>query len=229
MTKRRLEKDIEDLGDELLSDLKADERLRVLLKGHARGEEGWIDQLIETAPRYNYSSVDAEFITRERMAKSLAQQAVYDLHTTYLQYQLVRQKQRYERVLSYMSDEEPSEEELEEFSAHANEIRELFATLYMLYHGCRRFASEVIGVDAETWLAYHPNGEAVLEMAASAVDDQTQIELAEEHFDGSFENAHETEESTQTGDEQEGLLEKAAELHCSVLARIWEDSIENNT
>ncbi len=75
-------------------------------------------------------------------------------------------------------NEEPSDEELDRTCERADEIRESFAELYTDYHASQRCATEILNVDPETWLAFHPEGPTVFEVVADMIDDQREIELA---------------------------------------------------
>lgn len=114
------------MSEEVLDDLIPDERLRLTLEAEATGREGWMDRLRETCPRYEYTNVDHEFRYRVRSALLLAYRAVYDLHTTYLEYQFARNEWEYHMILDYERDEDPSDEDLERLSERAEDRQELF-------------------------------------------------------------------------------------------------------
>lgn len=230
MSKRRLGNEINELSDAILGDLEPDQRLQLLLSAQANGNKQRIDQLIESCPRYNSRAIDRAFTDRVWLAQRVAYRAVYDLHTMYLHYELTRQQQRYAWVLDYERDEEPSDEELDRASERDDELRELFAVLYISYHAHQRFATEVLEVDPETWLALHPEGPPVFEVVANVIDDQHEIDFAESYLNGLFEEDEvvddETAEPDQTAsDDDRVTLEDVAETRYEALARIWEDAI----
>lgn len=193
MSKRRIENEINKLSDEALGELTPDTRLRILLKARADGREEWIDRLLETCPRDTYQA----FAVRDRSAYSMAFQAVYELHTSYLRYKLVRTEQVLRQRIDDERDEEPSDEELEQFAERANEVRKSIANLYTLFHGYQRFATEVLGVNLEVWLALHPNGLAVLEAVSEVIGNQSKVKSAESYLNETLGAGSEIDEPDQ--------------------------------
>ena len=230
MSKRRLGNEIDELSDAILRDLEPEQRLQLLLRARADGNEQWIDRLVESCPRYKYTATDHAFTGRVRLAQRVAQQAVYELHTTYLHYKYTQQQQHYTWLLD---DEEPSDEELDRASERADELRELFAELYTIYHAHRRFATEILDVDPETWLAFHPEGPTVFEIVADMIDDQREIKRAESYLNEQLEADEEEEVDTETADPDQSApdddhrvtLEDVAETRYKALASAWEDAI----
>jgi len=97
----------------------------------------------------------------------LAERAVYDFHTRFLEYQVCRTtalQQGFEELLEE-ADAAGMESPLETSPSPGERL----ADLYFEYHACRRFAEQVVGVDLETWVADHPNGQSVV----AAVEDTT--------------------------------------------------------
>lgn len=231
MSKRRLGNEINELSDAILGNLEPDQRLQLLLSAQANGNKQRIDQLIESCPRYNSRAIDRAFTDRVWLAQRVAYRAVYDLHMMWLHYKLTRQQQRYTWVLDYERDEEPSDEELDRASERADELRELFAVLYISYHAHQRFATEILNVDPETWLAFHPEGPTVFEAVADVIDDQWEIDFAESYLNerrGTEEEVEdETVEPDQTAsdDGHQVTLEGLAETRYEDLARVWENAI----
>lgn len=227
MTKRRTKKDIDELSEEVLSDLTPDKRFQLLVKAQAQEKQVWIDRLIETCPRYNYQALDQAVAVRYRLSQLVAYWAIYDLHTTYLHYELVRTEQSYSMFLDYKRDEEPSDEELERAADRADELRELFSELYTAYHTYRQFVTEVLGVAPETWLALHFEGPAVFEIVAEALDNPMEIRLAESHLNEMLQEHDETTEPSEIeqDDDQEITLEDIAEVRYNKLTAVWEDAI----
>ena len=229
MSKRRLENEIDELSDEILGDLEPDQRLQLVLSAQANGNEQRIDRLVETCPQYKYMATDRAFANRARLAQRIAHQAVYELHTTYLQYELTQQ-QHYTWILSYERDERPSGEELDRVLERSYELRMLFIELYTSYYAHRRFATEVLDINPETWLACHPEGSSIFEVVTGAIDDQRKIEFAESYL-----NARLEEEEVDNGtaepdqivpdDNHQVTLEDLVEIRYEVLASVWEDGI----
>ena len=176
MTKRRLERDIETLSDEVLIELEPMERLRYLLEAFARDEDRWVERLQETCPAADVPSV----VMAGNLALLWAYEAVYDLHTSALQFNLLKTTQEAWRVIDHHRDESPSDERLAQAADRADDIRVQFISLYIAYHSYRRFATEVLGIDLKTWVDFHKNGSAVLEAAEAVLENPTQESLAAE-------------------------------------------------
>jgi len=116
----------------------------------------WRERLVETAPHADYHGTEPTYIHRTFMLRVLAEQAVYDFHTRFLEYQVCRTtalQQEFEELLEE-ADAAGMESPLETSPSPGERL----ANLYFEYHACRRFAEQVVGVDLETWVADHPNG-----------------------------------------------------------------------
>jgi hypothetical protein len=224
MSKRRLGNQIDRLSEAVLEDLEPDKRLRIMLEAWANGNEQWTDRLVETCPQYEYKATDYAFTERARLVQQILFQAVYELHTTYLHYELTRQKQRDTWLLDHEREEDLSDEELNRASARAHAELELFAALYCSYHAHCRFGSEILDVDLEMWLALHPEGEMVFEMVAETIDDQTLIELAASHLSDLLDGEDIAAERT-TNDDGSTILDRMAKERYEGLASIWEETL----
>lgn len=176
MTKRRVEREIERLSEELLPTLSPRDRIRYLLEASIQNRERWIDRLYETCPPDQLPTIMAG----RQLLLNWAREAAYDLHTIALRVELLQTKQDARIVIDRYRDESPSDEELERAATRADTIRAQFASLYIAYHGHRRFAREELGVALETWLRLHKNGPEILEVATSVLDDPTEERLAGE-------------------------------------------------
>ena len=174
MTKRRVEREIEQLSEELLSTLSPRDRIRYLLEASIQNRERWIDRLYETCPPGQLSTIRAG----RQLLLCWAYEAAYDLHTIALQVELLQTKRDAKIIIDRYRDESPSEEELEQAATRADTIRAQFASLYIAYHGQRRFAREELGVALETWFRLHKNGPEILEFATSVLDDPREERLA---------------------------------------------------
>ena len=75
----------------------------------------------------------------------LAIQTGHELHTTCLEYQL-----RWQEQLSSWLKTDPAEDEHERIATCTETGRELAASLYVLYHSHRRFATETVGIGIDT-------------------------------------------------------------------------------
>ncbi|MDL5363350.1 hypothetical protein [Halalkalicoccus sp. NIPERK01] len=226
MSKRTLERWIDELNDDILGDLDPGEWSQIVLQAQAADNEHWIDRLVETCPRSTYRATERAFTDRARLAQRIARHAVYELHTTYLRYAFTRNKQYYIVNLGHERDEVPSDEEFERIYEVFAELQTVFAKLYISYHVHRRFATEVIGVDLETWLAIHYEGATVSAIVADTVDDRSNIEHAESYFNRLLEAYGDTLDADQIPhDDQRVTLNDVAGLHYERLASIWEEAI----
>lgn len=229
MTKRRLGNEIDELSDEVLGNLDPERRLQLMLEAKAEGNNQWTEQLIESCPQHNYVATDHAFTDRMRIARRMIERAVYELHTTYLQYTYLQQQQRYTWLLDYERDEELADEELDRVDERADTLQVLFAELYTSYHAHRRFATEILDVDLETWIALHPEGPIVFEVVSERIENKGKIELVEFHLaellDEGDEGSEETNPDRTTADEELVPIEDITDVRYEVLVSVWEENI----
>ena len=219
MSKRRTEREIDEMSEAALPELSPDERLRLRLIADSERNERWRTRLAETCPRYTYSMTDLAFVDRGRVAGRLCLVAIYELHITLLHRYRLREETRAQMALEGLRDDSPTEAQLERGKKRGEEIQEVFTDLFGFYHGYRRFAEEILGVDIETWFASHPNGTAVLEAVEEEVDDPLAIELAEAHYAGDLEMDENEDEP------EESFLEKYAEMWFEATKSSWEGAV----
>ncbi len=212
MSKRRIEKMLEELSDEVLSDIDPETRLRALLIAQEAGKETWIDRLVATCPRESYMSTDRAVTDRFRLARLLAQQAVFELETTRLQYEQLCMQHRYISAIDACCDEQVSDE-LTRTTECIEEKLALFIELYTVYHGHREFSRSVLDVELESWLALHPQGSSVLEAVSEVITDQETRERAEEWFESLYPDPQVT-------------LDESAAGRCLLLTTEWETATE---
>jgi hypothetical protein len=174
MTKRRLGREIEELSDEVLAELEPVERSRYLHEFHVQGKDYWVERLFDTCPPEEV----IQTVVCGQVLLQFALEAVYNLHTTALQFDLFETK-RWARILT-AEDETPPEEELERAADQVDRIRSQFANLYIGYHGNRRFAEEELGIEFETWVGICENGPQVLKLVEHTLDNSLQRRLATE-------------------------------------------------
>ena len=174
MTKRRLERDLETLSDEVLAELDPGERNQYLFIAQAQDNDYWIERLHDTCP----ADQAIETITLGLLSLQFASETVYDLHTTALQFELLEMR-NWARI-SAMGDDRPSEEDRERASDRADDTQAQFVALYLAYHGNRRFAEDELGIEFETWLASHKHGPMVIDLAEATLADSSRRRLAEE-------------------------------------------------
>ena len=219
MSKRRVERDIEALEEEVLGDLSPAERCQLVIEGVAAGKDDWVHRLRDTAPIVACRATDPDYTERAEWAHRLLQQAIYDLHTTSLGFDLINQL-RWSRIIAdARADEEPTDVDLEAAEERATHLRELIVDLYSAYHANRRFATEILGVEFETWAHLHPNGVRVLERVEDQLSDDIELDLAEEHLE---EKGLEAENE----DDDYPLLESVTEKRYDVMVETWEEAIE---
>lgn len=226
MSKRRLDNEIDKLSDEVLGDIDPERRLQLVLEAKAEGNNHWTEHLIESCPQHNYVATDHVFTDRMRIARRMIERAVYELHTTYLQYTYLQQQQRYTWLLDYERDEELSDEELNRVGERADTLQELFAELYTSYHAHRRFATEILDVDFETWIALHPEGTTVFEVVSERINSEGTIELVEAHLAELLdERDKETNPDRTTADQEPVALEDITDVRYEILVSAWEENI----
>ena len=78
-----LQRDVKNVQDTVLTDLDADERVRMFLKAAAEGKEDRIEMLRDSAPRYEYETRDLEFTHGAIEAFSLSSMANAELERLY--------------------------------------------------------------------------------------------------------------------------------------------------
>jgi hypothetical protein len=78
-----LQRDVKNVQDTVLTDLDADERVRMFLKAAADGQEDRIEMLRDSAPRYEYETRDLEFTHGAIEAFSLSSMANAELERLY--------------------------------------------------------------------------------------------------------------------------------------------------
>lgn len=212
MSKRRFEREIDVLNETFLENLSSDERVQLLLTSFEEGKDEWSGTLAETCPRHPYIQPDQQVVVRMEILYLFAAQAVYELHTMYLEQQLCWQQQ-----LHCWSHASPSEEVLEQAEVRAETLRELVGSLYIIYYSYRRFATETVGVDADTWLQLHPNGPAVFEAVGDLLKNRRKVRHADDHV---AELLEETERTGETGDTE--ALNWLMEQRYEGLVDTWE-------
>ena len=84
MSKRRTEREIDEMSDAVLTELSPEERLRLRLIADAEGNDRWRARLAETCPQWGYTMNDLAYVERGRFADRLRVQAIYELHVTLL-------------------------------------------------------------------------------------------------------------------------------------------------
>lgn len=226
MTKRRVENEIEGLSEEILGDLAPEHRLQLVLETKAEEKDQLEHQLMESCSQRKYKGADREFVDRFKFAQRFIECGVYELHTTYLQYEITRQRQSYTQLLSYEQEEYFTKEDLEQAAQQAKALQDQFTDLYTNYHAHQRFATEILDVDLEAWLALHYEGPIVFEVVSELIDDQHMIELAESHPTEVLGENGEAVESDQTTSEVEPVtLDEMTDLRYETMVSDWEDAI----
>lgn len=223
MSKRRAKNDLEAISDELLGELDPMDRLQFISWANWSGKSRSMKRLAETCPQHEYRQTDQAFTTRLRLSKVLANQSVYYLRTTLLQYERQLADRRYEQLRQQRArpegdgdthpDEQPEKADLDQTTKYDQEIQRSLVRLYQDYHACCRFATEVLDIDPKIWLSWHPDGVSVFEDATKVVTDQQNIEQATQRFDEAQPFAS-------------MILDALANQHYTALTTVWEETIE---
>lgn len=234
MSKRRVERDLTDLEDKVYHDLDPEERLQYVWIAEAEGERDWMKRLIRTTPSVRYDQPDRAFLERKTFSTLLLQDCVYDLQTTFLKYKCLEANQRFAFIFYEHNDGEVSESVEEAMNSLPDEMRMIFAELYMFHYAYQKFATEVLGIDLETWVKPHKEGLVVLKAVTEVLDDPRQIEITERHLndetlerweDREIDETGETDESEETEDERI-TLDQLGEKHYETLVEMWNECVE---
>ena len=225
MTKRRIDRDLDELSEAVLVDLAPTKRLQLLLESYAAEKKEWATKLRETCPRETYRSNDLAYVRRGQLAARFAQAAVYELHTTALYYKNTYLHQLYNWVIDLYRDEEPSEETLEEANDRVEQLRALFVALYTQYYAWQRFADEVLGVELATWFELHYEGAAVLDIVRSIIEDDTRIDLTAKWVADEVANTNPKDNASDT----QLTLDLLVDVRYNAHVDVWSDAVDRLT
>jgi len=89
-SRRKLQRELEELGEETLSALPPESRLKLMIQSQAAGNEELTDRLRETIPERDYRGIDHEYKQQATVAVIMAKQAVYELHLSFMEYELAK-------------------------------------------------------------------------------------------------------------------------------------------
>jgi hypothetical protein len=78
-----LKHDLKNVSDSVIRDLDTDERIRLFAQAAAAGEDDQIQQLLDTAPRSEYTAADLEYLDGMKKLTVLSLQAKCELQTLY--------------------------------------------------------------------------------------------------------------------------------------------------
>jgi len=78
-----LQHDLKGVSDAVLGGLSTEERIRIFAKEAADGNEEFLEQLADTAPRKEYTSTDLEYLNGIKKVGAVSLQARYELQTRY--------------------------------------------------------------------------------------------------------------------------------------------------
>lgn len=215
MTKRQVERKLDERSDELLKDLSPDARLRAVLKATAEEKDNWLTRLRETCPQSEGGRMDAQYLNHVQFASLFAYQAVYDLHTTWLMFEWMDSVTMYQMFLDLLTD---SDFEHAGTSVPTDPSRHL-RSLYVSYHGYERFATEELDVSLEDWVALHPNGPDVVTSVAEVLVER---ENPPEHLQADSRAVFLTDiERSSEGANENASLDELAELWYQELQDQW--------
>lgn len=219
MTKHSVQTDIDALDEDLLGALTPAQRTELYHEAVAAGREEWVKTLRRTCDRQGYWATEVAYTDRVEASFQLLQATLYELHTTVLHYQLCRERQFRQWTVDLEREEaegeEPPAARVAAAAARADQIRCFFVKLYAHYYAAQRFATEVLGVTLQTWLAPRPEGEAVLELVEQVIGQKQEQERAEDFLADRAEAA-----------EDAPTLETYVEAVYDELVGLWETSLE---
>lgn len=165
MTKRRVKNELDQLSDDVLSDLPPAERLKAFARVAADDTSPEAARLDETAPREDRSVRDPDYIIRRLALDRFAQTAVYNLHRLLLQYRWAQVSQAV--VAPHV---ESDSEAAADFQPGL-----LFWALVDRRHLYSEFAAEELDLSLEEFLARHDNGRAVLAQVDQTIGDARRL------------------------------------------------------
>lgn len=171
MTKRRIERDLDALEEDLEDDIDPDDWLQVALRGFAEDREGWRERVYELCPQQTYTLSDPRYTGRLRSAHTLAKRAVHNLHTRVLEIEFHLLRSRFVRAIETLTDLDPADFGVLSRAEWVDQPSMLMGELYVFYISYERFAEEVLGVEFNTWLGVHEQGHAVVQWAAELLSE----------------------------------------------------------
>jgi hypothetical protein len=208
MTKRTVERELEEVSTEVLSSLSPSERMQLILEAKAAGKDQWVERLVETCPRNTYKLRDPAYTNRMQLMLSLAHEAVYELRKTIDRYLYAAQRQQVTDLLSMVDDSDDVafirsvfEDKIVDAPLPPEIWVEQLACYYRAYE---RFAQEILGVSMTEWLSLHWDGETIVTTATDL------IELHDSLLD--------SDEDT-----KEMIVDEAAAIMFDTLREDWED------
>jgi hypothetical protein len=78
-----LQHDLKGVTDTVLGDLSTEERIRIFAKEAADGNEEFLEQLADTAPRKEYTATDLDYLNGIKKVGAVSLQARHELQTRY--------------------------------------------------------------------------------------------------------------------------------------------------
>lgn len=78
-----LHHDLKNVSDTVLRDLDTEERIRIFAKAAAEGEDDRIQQLVDTAPRREYTATDLDYLNGIKKVGAVSLQARHELQKLY--------------------------------------------------------------------------------------------------------------------------------------------------
>lgn len=227
-----LKHDVQSAQENVLRGLSAEERVRMFARTTAEDADERMEWLRESIP----ASSHADYREKMLVATGLAHSATYGLHMGYMQYRLAEEQAQNEFLKSLAMPEmyggdagedsavsetldeldfEPLDHE--KIMDRARQKVETAATgLYIEYYGNKRFATEVLDVALEEYLALSPPGwidhvdfAAVLESAKEEGHIMDSLTIVDED-----------------GNTEEMPVEDAVEYLYGECVRNWEGDLE---
>jgi hypothetical protein len=201
-----IERDLNDLSEDILAELEPSERARLAARLRAAGEHDRLHDLREAAPVKTYDVMDLEFLAEERELRAEALYALWELETGVWRF-LYEQTSGQLREANYRQfpDEEWTEEPTEENEFHEQQASRQAALFLVDYQAWRRYATDDVGISLREFLLHPLESDA----GAEHVD---RIELMAKLADGrAFDGADGWASDTALGDSTEELVSELTE------------------
>lgn len=208
-----LQHDLENVSDNVLSNLSPDEHLRVLIQEVSEGRNERLEWLADAAPQKEFRAVDPEYKKRMHMAFDFSLSATYTLHAWFLRWQLklteletlaVSRPDFYDAVVD--GDESVTVGE-----------RDVATRLYIEYRAHEQFAAEYLDTSLEE----------LLSLSRSEFPDLELADVVDEIEERGWVREHVGSELFGNGEDTPLEIAEAVDRRCESLIGDWQHAIEN--
>ena len=207
--------------------------MALLLKATADDHDHWRERLVDTIPTTTYEGPDPSYRNRGFVLVLMAHQAVYDLRTKALEFHMAQTQSIEAQLSELFGDEEDGESEsesVEDLTDGGPASTPLVGELYLDYHAYQRFAEQIVGVDLETWLAVHPDGETVTTMIEELLEAfPAYLEFARETFTAPSEAEFDSSKPGLPEEYPDDPLDRLALVWYTTLVESFDDERERFT